>query len=239
MDSLMAPRRCYCAEVAKEQQQPSTAGGRFRVMGTVVGLSAEPLTLNKSNSSSSSSSSHNPSNSNTITITNNNNQSNNPSNNHHISSTSTNHDYRHTLALDDGTGALAHVAASDQMVQAVQCGDTVDCVVVRPRRNRNPWRIESLVIAADGAQALTLRNLEILHLRQGRPGQTWGMPTQQAKLTGQDINHIIQAEPEVGVRLEDLHEMFVIDQTELQEIIQELQMQGLIYQSSNGAYLPL
>ena len=78
-----------------------------------------------------------------------------------------------------------------------------------------------------------------MHQRQGFPGRTWGVTRHQAAFTMNDINDIIQAEVEMGVSLEDLHEMFGVEKNELQEMIQELQMQGLIYQSKSGAYLPL
>ena len=163
--------------------------------------------------------------------------------------------YSQILALDDGTGSIVQCLASDQMVQTLILGMTLDCVIRNPRRKpssrdsndeaqggnnqQQPLVIDMLIIMKEGAQALTLRSLEIMHQRQGFPGRTWGVTRHQAAFTMNDINDIIQAEVEMGVSLEDLHEMFGVEKNELQEMIQELQMQGLIYQSKSGAYLPL
>ena len=169
--------------------------------------------------------------------------------------------YTQILVLDDGTGSTVSCLASDQMAQAVQVGMTLDCVVRNARRRRRntdpleenhndngssaladlvePLVMEMLIIVKDGAQALTLRSLEIMHQRQGFPGKTWGFTHHQAPFTMDDINDIIQAEAEMGVSLDDLYEMFDVDKSALQEMIQELQMQGLIYQSKSGAYMPL
>ena len=167
--------------------------------------------------------------------------------------------YTKILVLDDGTGSHVHCLASDQMAQAVTLGMTLDCVLRNPIRrssrqphehdadsNDSPLVLDMIIIRQEGTQALTLRSLEILHYRQGCPGQTWGLMAHNnnnkhhsESFTMQDINDIIQAEAEMGVSLQDLHEMFRVDKNELQEMIQELQMQGLIYQSKSGAYLPL
>ena len=114
--------------------------------------------------------------------------------------------------------------------------------------------IRTIIIMTDTEQALSLRSMEILHQRQCQGPSPFRIsatrdgtdPTISAtkksvpsSLTWHDINNIIQAEAEVGVKIEELQEMFVIEKDELEGMIQELQMQGLIYQSKNGAYMPL
>jgi hypothetical protein len=231
-----APRRCFCGEVQqylqpaplmmspRQQQTASKAAGdnssnsntprKLRVMGTLVQIHKSSSVV------------------------------------HGLE------DYPHTIFLDDGTGTPPPMAASESMVTAVHVGQTVDCVVrccPDINTNNNFLVIESLTIHNDDEQALALRSLEIVHARKGFPGRTWGLPptadvttttesteasTVMPTLTTDDLHNLIVAEPEVGVHIEDLKEFFHVDD-QIHERIQELQMQGLIYQSQSGAYLPL
>lgn len=152
-----------------------------------------------------------------------------------------------SFVLDDGSGTTAEIPAPGHMAQAVQVGQTLECVVaVRPpvvAKNRgdpldNDVTVDTLLIHTH-PEALSLGSLEILHAQQGRPGQTWGLPEQQGRMTSEDLARLIQAEAEGGVRLEEVLEMFRVEKEEVQDMIQELQMQGQIYQSKEGAYLPL
>ena len=231
MEHSAAPYRCFCGEVSQEQHHRV----KLRVMGTVVGILSAPSSSSLSPNAATN-----------------------------AADDDGNKDYAKSLILDDGTGDNPQFLASNQMIQAVKIGMTVDCVV-RIDKNRSTTTtmnhqnandisqthamsaalhkliIETLIIMPDNEEALSLRSCEILYQRQGCPGQTWGLPraNSAASLTSDDINDIIQAEADVGVRLEDFLEMFDVDKTELQEMIQELQMQGLVYQSKSGAYLPL
>ena len=213
MESSLAPRRCFCGEVTKEQQRR----GKLRVMGTLVSLVplAVPVVVVEQEEDGP---------------------------------------YTYRLIFDDGTNQTAQFLASDHMAKAVQIGMTIDCVVhvIHSKQQRDEQQqqqqeetplllIHTLIIMSDDGQALSLRSMEILHQRQGRT-TTWGAANPAAAqllLTSNDINNIIQAEAELGITLEDLFEMFVVEKDDLQGMIQELQMQGLIYQSKNGAYLPL
>eukprot|EP00977_Amphora_coffeiformis_P007955 scaffold1793_cov173-Amphora_coffeaeformis.AAC.10 len=207
MKPSLAPHRCFCGEVTKEQQRR----GKLRVMGTLVSI--VPLTVPWVEQQQDEDG-----------------------------------PYTQRFILDDGTNEMAQFLASDHMTKAVQIGMTIDCIVHvlhthNQQQQQNPddqetatstlLVIHTLIIMPDGGQALSLRNMEILYQRQGRsPGHTIWNGTDATKstpsLTWHDINNIIQAEAEIGVRLEDLQEMFVVEKDELQEIIQELQMQGCI-----------
>jgi hypothetical protein len=142
----------------------------------------------------------------------------------------------------------AEIPAPGHMIQAVQVGQTLECIVaVRPpavvAKNHgdlpgNDLTVDTLLIHTH-PEALSLGSLEILHSRQGRPGQTWGLPDQQKPMTAEDLANLIQAEAEGGVRLEEVLEMFHVGKEQVEDMIQELQMQGQIYQSKEGAYLPL
>ena len=217
MKSSLAPHRCFCGEVTKEQQQR----GKLRVMGTLVSI--VPLAVP------------------------------------FVEQEDDDGPYTQRFILDDGTNEVAQFLASDHMANAVQIGMTIDCVVHVLHKHNKQQRdehetttstllvIHTLIIMPDGGQALSLRNMEILHQRQrrssGRATSMWDgtdhTTNTAPSMTWHEINNIIQAEAEIGVRLEDLQEMFVVEKDQLQEIIQELQMQGLVYQSKNGAYLPL
>lgn len=146
------------------------------------------------------------------------------------------------LILDDGT-ALVALLTQSHMLSSVSCtvGSTVDCIC---DYQRDVWVIDTLMIVED-PNACTLRWFEITYLQQqhengetSRAVLSRGYPTK--RLDSQTLYEFIETEAgKDGLSLEDLALLLDISQSRVQTMLQDLQLNGQVYQGTTGKFLPL
>lgn len=139
------------------------------------------------------------------------------------------------ITLDDGT-ALCAIHVPQYMIDRCKAsphgtfmGKLLDCIV--HNNNNNMWTAEQISILEDDPHAELVRWFELsLHVSSER-----GFPMPQ--ITPDDVLEIIQLESQVA--MQDLALFFQLDQGTVQDLLEELQMAGQIYQNKQGYYLPL
>jgi hypothetical protein len=157
-----------------------------------------------------------------------------------------------TVVLDDGTG-LAAVVTPASMLEAIRCGvgASLDCLVrvertyCSSKSDAFQLHAEALIVVPD-AHTETLRWLELAYRKQ--QGTTvlaskTGYPCDRVQVD--NVYQLIQTESkhqyrgQQGMSAQDLAVVLDIQADEAQEMIQDLQIQGLVYQNQAGAFLPL
>jgi hypothetical protein len=145
------------------------------------------------------------------------------------------------LKLDDGT-AIIDLWTPYSMIQklSVRPGITVECIA-RLCQNRTVKRFYTETI-------ILVTNPDMEHFRwmelSNPPTSTsdsrqYGYNT--TKFNADEAYRIIclQSRMDNGARMEDLALVMQISKTEMQNMIQELQMNGQVYQNDEGKYVPL
>lgn len=150
------------------------------------------------------------------------------------------------LELDDGTGTLPCLVPEAMMerLDNAQVGQTIDCIgevqierefqtvflqvdtllEVVPRSNNNPTVV-----------AEQLRWMEITHKDSIA---TCGYPC--PNVTSESIFEIIDSNnPGEGVSVKDLALVLDMEPQEVKPLIEDLQLQGLIYENETGSFVPL
>lgn len=157
---------------------------------------------------------------------------------------------KHTLVLDDGTG-LASIDTTAAMIAQihVQTGMTLDCIarVVDSCDKHTFSLVANQLVVVQDANAETLRWSELSYKSSNKQAISsntthWGFPCRQ--ISSDDIYRIIVNEGQVdskftGLSTEDLAECLDLSPLHVEDMIQELQTAGLIYQNEQGLYLTL
>jgi hypothetical protein len=142
------------------------------------------------------------------------------------------------LQLDDGS-ALASIVTPTRMLEQIQVsvGMTVESIV---KLIDNELEADQLVIIQD-VHTETLRWLE-LSFRKTQPEHhsclKWGYPN--VPIQAEDVHDLIQSEAtKGGVSIYELSIVLDLEQSNVADLIQELQIAGQIYRNPQGRYLPL
>jgi hypothetical protein len=229
-----APRRCFVIDlpsVSLKASRTSPAQLVVRLMGTVVTI--QQLSANTGSSL-----------------------------NTNCDNSSSSQDELMLLELDDGTGSivcLTPMATMDRLV-TLKIGNLVDCIgrlLMRTQQldstdtsNANHTSSNNLVVQVDtllevlgSPVAEWLRWMEIC-TPVPEQSQQWnrnklahGYPCPE--VSSDDILQIIESDQREGVNLSDLACVLDLEQTQAKTLIEDLQMQGLIYENEKGLFVPL
>lgn len=145
------------------------------------------------------------------------------------------------LKLDDGT-AVVDLWTPHSMIQklSLRPGMLVECIA-RLCQNGKVRRFYAETI-------ILVTNPDIEHLRWmelGNPPKSkndsrrYGYPTVESNADEAYRLICLQSRMEHGVRMEDLAMVMRKTETEMKSMIQELQMNGQVYQNGEGKYVPL
>jgi hypothetical protein len=145
------------------------------------------------------------------------------------------------LVLDDGTASV-DLWTPRSMIHslAAEPGQTLDCMA-RLRQNGlvKRWYSDTLIPVTD-TETESLRWMEVSHPPNPNECRRFGFPTK--KLNANEAYRLICVQTQFeknGVSLEDLALVMQKSKSTMQEMIQELQITGQIYQNEKGNYVPL
>jgi hypothetical protein len=149
------------------------------------------------------------------------------------------------LILDDGTSAIA-IWTIRSMIDSLslQPGETVDCIVrLLQNATVKRWYTDTLIRVTD-PDAESFRWMEVSSNNNSDNNNVcrrFGFP--RIKRNTNEAYRLIcvqtKLDDESGVSLEDLALVMRTSTRSVQEMIQELQISGQIYQNQKGNYVPL
>lgn len=155
------------------------------------------------------------------------------------------------IVLDDGTGVTA-ITTPGSMLDSARCCGVGVCLDVIVRVERDSYTLstdqqqqqlklkaETIIVVTD-AHAETLRWLELAYRKQEGVSYLKSRTGYPCGTVGQDnVYELIESEAEQGVSVQDLAIVLDLPTEDVQDIIQEFQIQGLVYQNKDGCFLPL
>jgi hypothetical protein len=146
------------------------------------------------------------------------------------------------ITLDDGT-AVINIWTPSSMVQALSlsAGVSVDCMArLRQNSSIRRWYTETLILVTQ-PDIENLRWLELSNPPKSKnDSRRFGYPT--LKINADEAYRIITLQSHLskeGVSMEDLASVMQKSESEMKEMIQELQVNGQVYQNEGGKYVPL
>jgi hypothetical protein len=152
------------------------------------------------------------------------------------------------LVLDDGTGIL-HCFSPMAMMERVSVliGQTFDCIgLVKTTFHDEPLlMVETLLEARDSSAAERLRWMEIItsnpnaNNNKNKTRIAWcGYPCPQVNC--EDILDLIHSgQDDGGVTVTELALVMDMEESHVLALVEELQIQGQIYQNERACYVPL
>lgn len=146
------------------------------------------------------------------------------------------------LCLDDGTGTVS-LWIPQTMIDSVsvRTGIRVDCVLkLRQKATLKRWYVNTLIVVND-PNAEALRWAELSNPpNPDNECRRYGFP--RTKMNANEAHRLICAQSKLdgtGVDLKDLSHVMRITKTEAEEIVQDLQLRGLVYKNQKGNFVPL
>eukprot|EP00980_Cylindrotheca_fusiformis_P010720 scaffold2402_cov109-Cylindrotheca_fusiformis.AAC.2 len=145
------------------------------------------------------------------------------------------------LKLDDGTAAVDFWTPYSMIQElSVRSGMTVECIARLCQSNTVKRFYTETIILVTNPDLEHLRWMELsTPPKSENESRRYGYPT--IEINANEAYRIIclQAKLENGVQMEDLALALQKSQLEMKDMVQELQVNGQIYQNDEGKYVPL
>jgi hypothetical protein len=145
------------------------------------------------------------------------------------------------LILDDGTSSI-DIWTPSSMIDSLSAtaGQTVDCIArLRQNGTLKRWYADTLIRVIE-SDAECLRWMELSHPPGPNECRRFGFP--RTKMNAEEAYRLICVQSQIdgeGVSLEDLALVMQEPKSKMEEMIQELQITGQVYQNKEGRYVPL
>lgn len=156
------------------------------------------------------------------------------------------------LLLDDGTGSLPCIVSMAMAERVtIKLGQTFECLGQVVQASADTccisggeflvMKVDTLLEVIQDPWALEqLRWMEILYSQTNNSGTvdtTFGYPCH--KISSQDIFDLIQSNQEEGVTVAEIALVLDMEEPQVLALVEELQMQGQVYQNERNCYVPL